>query len=153
MSSRLFQEIREKRGLVYGISSFCSSYSDTGIFGIYSGTGDSQIQELIPVLCEQLNNTPDTITEKEINRGKAQLKASLMMGRESAFRRCEIAARQLLVFDRLIEPKEILNKIDQVNINTVRNISKKILTKPMTISSIGPIEKLEKLENIQSRLL
>ncbi|MBS56484.1 MAG: peptidase M16 [Rickettsiales bacterium] len=153
MSSRLFQEIREKRGLVYGISSFCSSYSDTGIFGIYSGTGDSQIQELIPILCEQLNNTPDTITEKEINRGKAQLKASLMMGRESAFRRCEIAARQLLVFDRLIEPKEILNKIDQVNINTVRNISKKILTKPMTISSIGPIEKLEKLENIQSRLL
>ncbi len=153
MSSRLFQEIREKRGLVYGISSFCSSYSDTGIFGIYSGTGDSQIQELIPILCEQLNNTPDTITEKEINRGKAQLKASLMMGRESAFRRCEIAARQLLVFDRLIEPKEILNKIDQVNINTVRNISKKILTKPMTISSIGPIEKLEKLENIQSRLI
>ena len=153
MSSRLFQEIREKRGLVYGISSFCSSYSDTGIFGIYSGTGDSQIQELIPILCEQLNNTPDTITEKEINRGKAQLKASLMMARESAFRRCEIAARQLLVFDRLIEPKEILNKIDQVNINTVRNISKKILTKPMTISSIGPIEKLEKLENIQSRLL
>tara|TARA_B100000029_G_scaffold159560_1_gene155221 strand:+ start:7187 stop:8440 length:1254 start_codon:yes stop_codon:yes gene_type:complete len=153
MSSRLFQEIREKRGLVYGISSFCSSYSDTGIFGIYSGTGDSQIQELIPILCEQLNNTPDTITEKEINRGKAQLKTSLMMGRESAFRRCEIAARQLLVFDRLIEPKEILNKIDQVNINTVRNISKKILTKPMTISSIGPIEKLEKLENIQSRLL
>ena len=153
MSSRLFQEIREKRGLVYGISSFCSSYSDTGIFGIYSGTGDSQIQELIPILCEQLNNTPDTITEKEINRGKAQLKASLMMGRESAFRRCEIAARQLLVFDRLIGPKEILNKIDQVNINTVRNISKKILTKPMTISSIGPIEKLEKLENIQSRLI
>jgi len=153
MSSRLFQEIREKRGLVYGISSFCSSYTDTGIFGIYSGTGDSQIQELIPVLCDQLNNTPDSITENEINRGKAQLKASLMMGRESAFRRCEIAARQLLVFNQLIEPKEILNKIDKVNIDTVKNISKKILSKPMTISSIGPIEKLEKLENIQSRLL
>ena len=153
MSSRLFQEIREKRGLVYGISSFCSSYSDTGIFGIYSGTGDSQIQELIPVLCEQLSHAPDSITEKEISRGKAQLKASIMMSRESAFRRCEIAARQLLIFKRLIEPKEILNKIDQVNIDTVKNISKKILSKPMTISSIGPIEKLEKLENIQSRLI
>ena len=153
MSSRLFQEIREKRGLVYGISSFCSSYSDTGIFGIYSGTGDSQIQELIPVLCDQLNSSPNSITEKEINRGKAQLKASLMMGRESAFRRSEIAARQLLVFNRIIEPKEILKKIDEVNIDTVKHVSKKILSKPMTISSIGPIQKLEKIENIQSRLL
>tara|TARA_Y100000590_G_C15636182_1_gene983086 strand:- start:226 stop:1479 length:1254 start_codon:yes stop_codon:yes gene_type:complete len=153
MSSRLFQEIREKRGLVYGISSFCSSYSDTGVFGIYSGTGDSQIQELIPVLCDQLNTSPDSITEKEINRGKAQLKASLMMGRESAFRRTEVAARQLLVFDRIIESSEILKKIDKVNIDTVKNISKKILSKPMTISSIGPIDKLEKLESIQSRLL
>ena len=78
MSSRLFQEIREKRGLVYGISSFSSSYSDTGVFGIYCGTGENQIQELIPVLCDELNNSPNSITEKEINRGKAQLKASLM---------------------------------------------------------------------------
>ena len=152
MSSRLFQEIREKRGLVYGISSFSSSYSDTGIFGIYSGTGSEQIQELLPVLCEQLNQAPDSITEKEINRGKAQLKASLMMGRESAFRRCESAARQLLVFDRIIEPSETIAKINEVNIESAQKIAKKILTKPLTISSIGPIEKLEKLEQIQSRL-
>jgi len=152
MSSRLFQEIREKRGLVYGISSFSSSYTDTGIFGIYSGTGSEQIQELLPVLCEQLNQAPDSITEKEINRGKAQLKASLMMGRESAFRRCESAARQLLVFDRIIEPSETIAKINEVNIESVQKIAKKILTKPLTISSIGPIEKLEKLEKIQSRL-
>ena len=152
MSSRLFQEIREKRGLVYGISSFSSSYTDTGIFGIYSGTGSEQIQELLPVLCEQLNKTPDSISEKEINRGKAQLKASLMMGRESAFRRCESAARQLLVFDRIIEPSETITKINEVNIESVKKIAKEILKKPLTISSIGPIEKLEKLELIQSRL-
>ena len=152
MSSRLFQEIREKRGLVYGISSFSSSYTDTGMFGIYSGTGSEQIQELLPVLCEQLNQTPDSITEKEINRGKAQLKASLMMGRESAFRRCESAARQLLVFNRIIEPSETINKINEVNIDSVKKIAKNILTKPLTISSIGPIEKLEKIEQIQSRI-
>ncbi len=152
MSSRLFQEIREKRGLVYGISSFSSSYTDTGMFGIYSGTGSEQIQELLPVLCEQLNQTPDSITEKEINRGKAQLKASLMMGRESAFRRCESAARQLLVFNRIIEPSETINKINEVNIDSVKKIAKHILTKPLTISSIGPIEKLEKIEQIQSRI-
>ena len=152
MSSRLFQEIREKRGLVYGISSFSAAYSDTGVFGIYSGTGDSQIKELIPVLCDQLNTSPDSITEKEISRGKAQLKASLLMGRESAFRRCEIAARQLIVFNRVIEPTEILKKIDEVNIETVKHIAKQIVSQPITISSIGPIENLETLDKIQARL-
>ena len=152
MSSRLFQEIREKRGLVYGISSFSSSYSDTGMFGIYAGTGETQIQELIPVLCNELNNSPKSISEKEIKRGKAQLKASLMMSRESAFRRCESAARQLIVFNRIIEPSEIIEKINSVSKETVERIATKIVSGPITISSIGPIKKLEKLDKIQSRL-
>ena len=152
MSSRLFQEIREKRGLVYGISSFSSSYTDTGMFGIYCGTGENQIQELIPVLCDELNNSPNSISEKEINRGKAQLKASLMMGRESAFRRCESAARQLLVFNRIIDPSETIKKIDLVSQETVQNIAKKIVSGPITISSIGPLSKLENIEKIQSRI-
>ena len=152
MSSRLFQEIREKRGLVYGISSFSSSYTDTGVFGIYCGTGETQIQELIPVLCNELNNSPNSITEKEINRGKAQLKASLMMGRESAFRRCESAARQLLVFNRIIDPSETIKNIDLVSSYTVQNIAKKIVSGPITISSIGPLSKLESLDKIQGRI-
>ncbi len=152
MSSRLFQEIREKRGLVYGISSFSSSYSDTGMFGIYAGTGESQIQELIPVLCDELKNSPNSISEKEIKRGKAQLKASLMMGRESAFRRCESAARQLLVFNRIIDPTETIEKINLVSKETVEKIAKKIVSGSPTISSIGPIKKLETLDKIKSRL-
>jgi len=152
MSSRLFQEIREKRGLVYGISAFSSSYTDTGVFGIYAGTGESQIQELIPVLCDELKNSSLNISEKEINRGKAQLKASLMMGRESAFRRCESAARQLLVFNRVIDPSETIELINSVSKKTVEKISQKIVSGPLTISSIGPIKKLETLDKIQSRL-
>ena len=152
MSSRLFQEIREKRGLVYGISSFSSSYTDTGIFGIYCGTGENQIQELIPVLCDQLNESPNSITEKEIDRGKAQLKASLMMGRESAFRRCESAARQLLVFNRIIEPAETIKNIDNVSKETVQKIANEIVKGPITISSIGPLSKLENIDKIQSRI-
>ncbi len=152
MSSRLFQEIREKRGLVYGISSFSSSYTDTGLFGIYAGTGNNQIEELIPVLCDELKNSPNSISEKEINRGKAQLKASLMMGRESAFRRCESAARQLLVFNKVIDPRETIKLIDLVSKTTVQNIAKKIVSGPLTISSIGPIKKLETLDKIQKRL-
>ena len=152
MSSRLFQEIREKRGLVYGISSFSSSYTDTGIFGVYCGTGEKEIQELIPVLCDQLNESPKSISLKEINRGKAQLKAGLMMGMESSFRRCESAARQLLVFNRIIDTNEIINKIDEVSLESVERIAKLIVSRPITISSIGPIEKLEMLDKIQSRL-
>ena len=152
MSSRLFQEIREKRGLVYGISSFSSSYTDTGMFGIYAGTGESQIKELIPILCDELKKSPTSITDKEINRGKAQLKASLMMGRESAFRRCESAARQLLLFNRVIDPSETIKKIDLVSKDTVKKISNKIVSGPVTISSIGPIKKLETIDKIQKRL-
>ena len=92
------------------------------------------------------------ITEKQINRGKAQLKDSLMMGRESAFRSCESAARQLLVFNRVIEPSEILKKIENVNVESVKNIAKLIVSRPLTISSIGPIKKLETLDKIQDRL-
>jgi predicted Zn-dependent peptidase len=152
MSSRLFQEIREKRGLVYGISSFSSAYTDTGMFGIYCGTGENQIQELMPVLCNELNTSPSSISDKEISRGKAQLKASLMMGRESAFRRCESAARQLLVFNKVIDPSETLEKINAVSKESVEKIAKQIVSGPMTISSIGPIKNLEKLEQIQARL-
>ncbi len=152
MSSKLFQEIREKRGLVYGISSFGSSYTDTGSFAIYAGTGENQIEELIPVLCDELKKSSDSILEKEISRGKAQLKSGLMMSRESAFRRCESAARQLLVFNRVIEPSEIIKKIEEVTKESVSNVSNYILKSPMTIASIGPIKKLESLEQIKKRL-
>ena len=152
MSSRLFQEIREKRGLVYGIQSFSSSYSDTGIFAIYCGTGENQIKELIPVLCNELNSSPSSISEKEINRGKQSLKASLMMSRESSNTRCRSAANHLLNFNRIIEPSETLSKIDSVTKESVERIAKQIMKGKITISSIGPIKNLEKVEQIQSRL-
>ena len=152
MSSRLFQEIREKRGLVYGIQSFSSSYSDTGIFAIYCGTGEKQIEELIPVLCDELNNSPSSISEQEINRGKKSLKASLMMSRESSNTRCRSAANHLLNFNRIIEPSETLSKIDAVSKESVERIAKQIMKGKITISSIGPIKNLEKVEQIQSRL-
>ncbi len=152
MSSRLFQEIREKRGLVYGIQSFSSSYSDTGIFAIYCGTGESQIKELIPVLCNELNKSPSSISEKEINRGKKSLKTSLMMSREGSNSRCRSAANQLLNYNRIIDPSETLSKIDAVSKESVERIAKEIMKGKITISSIGPIKNLEKLEQIQSRL-
>ena len=152
MSSRLFQEIREKRGLVYSIQSFSANYTDTGIFGVGFGTGETQIQELIPVLCDELNKSVDDVNEKEVNRGKAQLKVSQMRSRERASSRCVSAAYQLLHHNRIIEPSEIIEKIDNVSVGTVKKIAKKIISRPMTISSIGPLKKLEYLDKIQSRI-
>ena len=152
MSSRLFQEVREKRGLVYSIQSFSANYTDTGIFGVGFGTGETQIQELIPVLCDELNKSVDDVDEKEVNRGKAQLKVSQMRSRERASSRCVSAAYQLLHHNRIIEPSEIIEKIDNVSVDTVKKIAKKIISRPMTISSIGPLKKLEYLDKIQSRI-
>ena len=88
----------------------------------------------------------------EINKGKAQLKASLLMAREKANTRCRIAANQLLYYNRVIEPEEITEKIDSVTNKTVKRIAENILKTPMTIASIGPIKKLESLDKIHNRL-
>ena len=152
MSSKLFQEIREKRGLVYTILSFGHSLTDTGTFGIYAGTGEKQIQELIPVLCDELNNSLNSISESEINKGKAQLKAGLLMARESANNRARSAANQLLIYNKVFEPEEIIEKVNKVNKETIKKIANSILSTPLTIASIGPINKLDTLDKIQARL-
>jgi len=74
MSSRLFQEVREKRGLVYSIYSFTSSYADGGLFGIYAGTGPDEVEELVPVMCDEIVKIADGVDEAELQRARAQLK-------------------------------------------------------------------------------
>ena len=125
---------------------------------IISAAGKIDHDAFVEMIIKSCTNLPvgtsnnRSISDKEITRGKAQLKASLMMGRESAFRRCESAARQLLVFNKVIDPSETLEKINAVSKESVEKIAKQIVSGPMTISSIGPIKNLEKLEQIQSRL-
>ena len=82
---------------------------------------------MIPVLCDELNKSVDDVDEKEVNRGKAQLKVSQMRSRERASSRCVSAAYQLLHHNRIIEPSEIIEKIDNVSVDTVKKIAKKIL--------------------------
>ena len=102
MSSRLFQEVREKRGLVYSIYSFSSPFLDGGLFGIYAGTGESEAEELMPITLEELRKVQSEVTEAELARARAQVKASLLMSLESTGSRCEQLARQLQVFGRVI---------------------------------------------------
>ena len=151
-SSRLFQEIREKRGLVYSIYAGVESFSDSGTFQVVAGTGKNEIKELLPVLCEELINSPKNLTEKEIEKSKAQLKTSTLMSIESTMTNAMAAAYQLLRYDKLIDLQEKIEKINKVTKNSIETVASKLLTSKPTISSIGPIRNLETINQIKNRL-
>jgi len=152
MSSRLFQEIREKRGLVYTVYSFASSYADGGIFGVYAGTGEDEVEELMPVLCDEIVKSADTMTEDEVARARAQLKASILMGLESTSARCEHVASQLLIYGRPIEVPELVRKIDEVDLSAVQSLARRIFSGAPTFTALGPIAKVEGFDRILDRL-
>ena len=151
-SSRLFQEIREKRGLVYHIHADIDSFADAGTFQVVAGTGQNEIKELMPVLCHQLISSPKNLTEEEIEKSKAQLKASTLMSTESTTTNATTSAYQLIRYDKLIEIEEKIKKINNVSKESIEKVAQKILTAKPTVSSIGPIKELESLDKIQSRL-
>ena len=115
MSSRLFQEAREKRGLVYSIYSFPASYTDTGLFGIYAGTGEDEVEELVPLVCDELRKVVLDVGEAEISRARAQLKSGMLMALESTSARCEQLARQLMIFGRPVPIAESVARIEAVD--------------------------------------
>ncbi|KZD12156.1 M16 family metallopeptidase [Oceanibaculum pacificum] len=152
MSSRLFQEIREKRGLVYSIYSFQSAFRDGGLFGVYAGTGDEQVAELVPVLCDSFREIAGSLTEAELGRARAQLKAGLLMGRESTGNRCEQVAQQLLVYGRIVPPSELVEKVEAVDAAAVDRVVARLLASRPTLATIGPIAHVEPLDRIAERL-
>jgi predicted Zn-dependent peptidase len=153
MSSRLFQEVREKRGLAYSVFSFAAAYRDAGVLGIYAGTGERETAELVPVVCEQLLDLVDRPGEEELKRARAQLKASLMMALESCFARSEELARHLLIFGRPVPPAEIVAKINAVDEAAIRRVGRRLLAGGMpTLTAIGPLGDLPDLDAIARRL-
>ena len=115
MSSRLFQEIREKRGLVYSIYSFVQGYSDGGIFGVYAGTGEKEAAELLPVLCEEFAKLKHGFGPEELARARAQLKSGLLMSLEATSARVEQHAAHMLTFGRPFDSAELIRRIDAVD--------------------------------------
>jgi len=151
MSSRLFQEVREKRGLVYAIHTFASAYEDTGIFGVYAGTGAAEIVELVPVICDQMLKIADGVEEAELARARAQIKAGLLMSMESTMSRAEQLGQHLLLFGRPIPVKEILARIDDVDVTAVRRAASELFGTRPTVAALGPIAQLESFERIAGR--
>ncbi|WP_293868945.1 pitrilysin family protein [uncultured Alsobacter sp.] len=142
MSSRLFQEIREKRGLCYEIYSFHQPFSDTGTFAIYGGTGESTLGEFVPVMLDCLRTAAEGPTEAEVARAKAQIKVSLLMGLESSARRAEQMARHVLAFDRVIPREEIVAAIDAITPAAVSRAALQMLATPPTVAAVGPVKRL-----------
>ncbi|MEX2641893.1 MAG: pitrilysin family protein [Acetobacterales bacterium] len=151
MSSRLFQEVREKRGLVYSVFSFSSSYDDTGVVGVYAGTGEKEVGELIPVVGDELNAVRRKVGEDEIARARAQLRANVLMSLESTSAMCEQAARQILVFGRPIALEETVARIEAVDAAQVARTADRLFRAPVTVAALGPIRKMESTEQIAAR--
>jgi predicted Zn-dependent peptidase len=152
MSSRLFQEIREKRGLCYEIYSFHQPFSDTGTFAVYGGTGEDSLDEFVPVLLDCLRGAAEAPTEAEVARARAQIKVSLLMGLESSARRAEQMARHVLAFGRVIPREEIVAVIDSIGVDDVRRVGRAVLASAPTLSAVGPVRRLPHVDAMARRI-
>lgn len=152
-SSRLFQEVREKRGLCYTIYASHQPFSDTGIFSIYAGTDPNDARDLTSVVVEELTDAAATANEAEIARVKALIKVGLLGMLESSAARADQLARQLLAFGRPIPLDEIAAKIDAVTVEDVRAAGRQLVaTGRPTFAGLGPARGLESAARIAENL-
>lgn len=152
MSSRLFQEVREKRGLVYSIFSFNSGYQDDGQFGIYAGTGPEHMGEIIPVICDEVLKVTHSVQEDELVRAKAQLKSGLLIGRESMMSRADQHAKNLLFRNQDFDVNKVISTIDAITVADVQRLAVQIFATKPTLAALGPLGKLEDYDKIEERL-
>jgi predicted Zn-dependent peptidase len=143
MSSRLFQEVREKRGLCYSVFSFGSAYEDAGQVGVYAATSPEHSNELLELTTGIMMSVAEDVTEAEVARAKSQLKASLVMNLESASSRADQIARQFLAFGQVPTMTSLIQKIDAVTPDQVRQLASRLFRnqKP-AFSAVGHIGQL-----------
>lgn len=150
MSSRLFQEIREKRGLAYSVYSFARSYVDTGMIGIYAGTGPDQAGAVVPVIADEMRALADCVDARELQRAKAQIKSGLLMGLESPMGRAETAANDLFLFGRIWTAQETIDHVDAVELEDIRRFAARLCETPkLTVAAVGPTKALPDYEAIE----
>ena len=153
MSSRLFQEVREHRGLCYSVYAFHWGFSDTGIFGIHAATGGEDLPKLVPVILDELRKSSEVIHQQEIDRARAQIRAQLLMGQESPAARAGQIARQMILYGRIIPNGEMMERLEGITTQRLTDLAGRLFfdTVP-TLSAIGPIEKLASLTDITASL-
>jgi len=152
MSSRLFQEIRERRGLCYSISAWSGSLIDGGSFGVYTGTGPDEVAELMPILIEELKRATVAPSPEELARARAQIRAGLLMGLESTSSRMDALGSHMLIYGRPLPTTEIVARIEAVDAAQVAAAARRLFAGDPTLAAIGPIEKLESMAQLRARL-
>ena len=153
MSSRLFQEVREKRGLCYAIYAFHWGFSDAGLFGIHAATGEEDMAALVPVVLDELSRLSDGVTQAEVDRARAQVGASLLMSGESPASRAGQLARQLLLFGRVIPSTELMERLQAITPARLSELAGRLFTEtPPTVAALGPIDAMLHGREIAARL-
>jgi predicted Zn-dependent peptidase len=152
MSSRLFQEVRERRGLCYAIHAFASGLSDTGMFAIYAACGPERAAELLAVVRDELRRAAETgFSEEEVGRVKAQLKMGLLAGLESSGARAEQLARQILIHGRPLTTQELIDKVEAVTEADVQRMAGNLLASPVSLATVGPILHVARFDSLAAK--
>ncbi len=142
VSSRLFQEIRENRGLAYSVYSYTSMYIDTGLWGVYAGVSRKRIREVAEIIIREMLFLKDTLTEDELDKAKRHLKGNMILGLESTNSRMNNIARQEISFGRYISPDEISRAIELVSLKQIKELSERLLRRnSLAITAYGPLQK------------
>ena len=152
MSSRLFQEVREKRGLCYTIFAQAGAHADTGMMTIYAGTSAEDLGDLTTITLDEMKRAADDMTEAEVARARAQMKAGLLMGLESPSNRAERLARQMQVWGRIPPLSEVVDHIDAVTVEDVRAMAAHMIANaPSALALYGPISTAPDWQTLQDR--
>lgn len=143
MSSRLFQEVREDRGLAYSVFSYHSSYRDSGLFTIYAGTAPKQLEEVTQVITDTLAKLKAKgISEEELKKGKEQLKGSLMLSLESTNSRMSRLGKNELLLSKHLTLDEIIERVNHVTLENVQKTINTIFSNKMSVALVSPLEAL-----------
>ena len=139
MSSRLFQQVREKRGLCYSIFSFAALHSDGGTFAVYAGTSASEVDEMLSVCAGELAAVAGGVKDDEVARAKAQIRANLLMSRESVSSCADALARQIMLFGHPHSDAELLNAIDEIDGPKIAEMAAGLIADSTpSIACVGP---------------
>ena len=152
MSSRLFQKIREERGLCYSIFAQSGAYEDAGQITLYAGTSAEEIGDLAQLTVDELKRAADDMSEAEVARARAQIKAGMLMGLESPSSRAERIARLLAIYGRVPDVDEAVARIDAVSMADVRRYAGQLTESGAALALYGPVERAPTLDAIKARL-
>ncbi len=153
MSSRLFQEVREKRGLCYSVYAFHWAFGDSGIFGVAASTGEEQVTELLPVVLDELRRATEQISDEEVVRVRNQIRAGLLMSLESPSSRAGQLARQQILWGRPIPLQETVERINRITADRVKQVARQIFEAgKVSLAGIGPVAKLPDYQTIAAQL-